>query len=129
MGCLWNLIVVFFGGCFWAENLVGKGGYSEVYRGELKDGEMVAVKKLTKATNEERREREFLTEIGTIGHVSHTNVSSLLGCCIDNGLYLLFPFSSRGSVASVLHGKLYKFLHFYIFEFYELHFYMIWSNY
>ncbi|KMT03310.1 hypothetical protein BVRB_8g198480 [Beta vulgaris subsp. vulgaris] len=90
---------------FSSENLVGKGGYSEVYRGELKDGEMVAVKKLTKATNEERREREFLTEIGTIGHVSHTNVSSLLGCCIDNGLYLLFPFSSRGSVASVLHDQ------------------------
>lgn len=85
---------------------MGKGGYSEVYRGELKDGEMVAVKKLTRATNEEKREKEFLTEIGTIGHVFHPNVSSLLGCCIDNGLYLLFPFSPRGSVASVLHGKL-----------------------
>ncbi|KNA19784.1 hypothetical protein SOVF_058320 [Spinacia oleracea] len=90
---------------FSPDNLVGKGGYSEVYRGELKDGEMVAVKKLTRATNEEKREKEFLTEIGTIGHVFHPNVSSLLGCCIDNGLYLLFPFSPRGSVASVLHDQ------------------------
>lgn len=90
---------------FSSENLVGKGGYSEVYRGELNDGEMVAVKKLTRATNEEKREREFLTEIGTIGHVSHPNVSSLIGCCIDNGLYLLFPYSPKGSVASVLHDQ------------------------
>lgn len=84
---------------------MGKGGYAEVYRGELKNGEMVAVKKLTKASNEERREKEFLTEIGTIGHVSHPNVSSLLGCCIDNGLYLLFPFSPKGSVSSILHDQ------------------------
>ncbi|KAJ8444211.1 hypothetical protein Cgig2_028092 [Carnegiea gigantea] len=88
---------------FSSENLVGKGGHAEVYRGELSDGQMVAVKKLKKAANEERREREFLTEIGTIGHVFHPNVSSLLGCCIDNGLFLLFPLSPRGSVASLLH--------------------------
>lgn len=90
---------------FSSENLVGKGGHAEVYRGELSDGQMVAVKKLKKAANEERREREFLTEIGTIGHVSHPNVSSLLGCCIDNGLFLLFPLSPRGSVASLLHDQ------------------------
>ncbi|KAL2928891.1 hypothetical protein RDABS01_034302 [Bienertia sinuspersici] len=69
---------------FSSGNMVGKGGYSEVYKGELKNGEKVAVKKLTKASNEEKREREFLTEIGTIGHVYHPNVSSLLGCCIDH---------------------------------------------
>lgn len=90
---------------FSSENMVGKGGYAEVYRGEMSGGQMVAVKKLRKAANEERREREFLTEIGTIGHVSHPNVSSLLGCCIDNGLFLLFPFSPRGSVASILHDQ------------------------
>lgn len=88
-----------------SDNLVGKGGYAEVYRGTLEDGEAVAVKRLTKASTDERKEKEFLTEIGTIGHVCHPNVSSLLGCCIDNGLYLIFQFFSRGSVSSVLHGK------------------------
>ncbi|OMO51288.1 hypothetical protein COLO4_37739 [Corchorus olitorius] len=85
------------------ENLVGKGGYAEVYKGVLKDGEEIAVKRLTKASTDERKEKDFLTEIGTIGHVCHPNVLSLLGCCIDNGLYLIFQFSSRGSVASLLH--------------------------
>ncbi|KAL8152500.1 hypothetical protein V2J09_010260 [Rumex salicifolius] len=88
---------------FSSENLVGRGGYAEVYRGTLLNGNRVAVKKLTKASTDERREREFLTELGTIGHVSHPNVSSLSGCCIDNGLFLIFPLSSGGSVASRLH--------------------------
>ncbi|XVE71836.1 hypothetical protein DITRI_Ditri10aG0183500 [Diplodiscus trichospermus] len=88
---------------FSSENLVGKGGYAEVYKGLLKDGEEIAVKRLTKASTDERKEKDFLTEIGTIGHVCHPNVLALLGCCIDNGLYLIFQFSSRGSVASLLH--------------------------
>ncbi|KAL6331901.1 hypothetical protein AAG906_020249 [Vitis piasezkii] len=90
---------------FSSDNMVGKGGYAEVYRGTLEDGEAVAVKRLTKASTDERKEKEFLTEIGTIGHVCHPNVSSLLGCCIDNGLYLIFQFFSRGSVSSVLHDE------------------------
>ncbi|KAL0655062.1 hypothetical protein Bca4012_075646 [Brassica carinata] len=90
---------------FFAENLVGRSGFAEVYKGVLgKSGEEIAVKRITRGGREdERREKEFLMEIGTIGHVSHPNVLSLLGCCIDNGLYLVFIFSSRGSVASLLH--------------------------
>lgn len=84
--------------------MAGKGGYAEVYKGVLEDGQAIAVKMLTKASNDERKEKEFLTEIGTLGHVCHPNVTALLGCCIDNGLYLIFQFSSKGSVASVLHG-------------------------
>lgn len=90
---------------FSPENLVGKGGYAEVYRGMLEDGEEIAVKRLNRGSSEERKVKEFLTEIGTIGHVCHPNVLSLLGCCIDNGLYLIFQFSSRGSVASLVHDE------------------------
>ncbi|KAF9613865.1 hypothetical protein IFM89_012413 [Coptis chinensis] len=90
---------------FSTDNLVGRGGYAEVYRGVMKDGQVVAVKRLNRAADDERKETEFLTELGTIGHVHHPNVSSLLGCCIDNGLYLIFEFSLHGSVASVLHDE------------------------
>ncbi|KAI5675323.1 hypothetical protein M9H77_06273 [Catharanthus roseus] len=90
---------------FSPENMVGKGGYAEVYRGILEDGQAIAVKMLTKTSNDERKEKEFLTEIGTLGHVCHPNVTALLGCCIDNGLYLIFQFSSKGSVASLLHDE------------------------
>ncbi|KAK1420885.1 hypothetical protein QVD17_22833 [Tagetes erecta] len=90
---------------FCSENMVGKGGYAEVYKGVLEDGQAIAVKRLTQMSCDERKEKEFLTEIGTLGHVNHPNVSSLLGCCIDNGLYLIFQFSSKGSVASLLHDE------------------------
>ncbi|WVZ13132.1 hypothetical protein V8G54_017662 [Vigna mungo] len=90
---------------FSSENLVGKGGYAEVYKGTMNGGEEIAVKRLTRTSRDERKEKEFLTEIGTIGHVNHSNVLPLLGCCIDNGLYLVFELSSRGSVASLLHAK------------------------
>lgn len=86
-------------------NLVGKGGYAEVYKGRLKtSGEEIAVKRLTRISMDERKEKEFLNEIGTIGHVHHSNVLPLLGCCIDNGLYLVFELSTIGSVASLIHG-------------------------
>ena len=90
---------------FVLENMVGKGGYAEVYKGTLKNGEEIAVKRLTRASKDERKEKEFLTEIGTIGHVRHSNVLSLLGCCIDNGLYFVFELSTTGSVSSILHGN------------------------
>jgi len=89
---------------FHERNLVGRGGSSEVYRGELPDGRAVAVKRLLGASACERRERDFLAELGTVGHARHPNVCGLLGCCVDQDLYLVFDFSRRGSVAANLHG-------------------------
>jgi serine/threonine protein kinase len=86
--------------------MVGKGGYGEVYRGVLDDGRAVAVKRLAPtAAADEKKEKDFLTELGTVGHVRHPNVSALLGCCVDRGLHLVFDFSTRGSVSANLHGK------------------------
>ncbi|XP_051198838.1 probable receptor-like serine/threonine-protein kinase At5g57670 [Lolium perenne] len=89
---------------FRAGNLVGRGGSSEVYRGTLTDGRAVAVKRLLGAAACERRERDFLAELGTVGHARHPNVCPLLGCCVDRDLYLVFAFSARGSVSASLHG-------------------------
>ncbi|KAM1721187.1 hypothetical protein TB2_022312 [Malus domestica] len=88
-----------------ATNAFSSRGYAEVYRGVLENGEEIVVKRLTKVVTDERKEKEFLNEIGTIGHVCHSNVLSLVDCCIDNGLYLIFHFSSKGSVASLLHDE------------------------
>uniref|UniRef100_A0ACD5Z7B2 Uncharacterized protein n=1 Tax=Avena sativa TaxID=4498 RepID=A0ACD5Z7B2_AVESA len=90
---------------FRAGNLVGLGGSSEVYRGTLPDGRAVAVKRLLGAAACERRERDFLAELGTVGHATHPNVCPLLGCCVDRDLYLVFAFSARGSVSACLHGE------------------------
>lgn len=89
----------------YADNMVGQGGFSEVYRGDLSNGQVIAVKRLAKDNNDGNKEREFLIELGTIGHVSHPHTASLVGYCIENGLYLIFNFSENGNLASALHGE------------------------
>ncbi|KAK1269654.1 putative receptor-like serine/threonine-protein kinase [Acorus gramineus] len=90
---------------FHKDNLAGRGGYAEVYRGVLNDGRVIAVKRLMKASTDEQKEKEFLQELGTVGHVRHPNVSAFLGFCIEKEFHLVFQFSSLGSVASLLHDE------------------------
>ncbi|XP_010536938.1 PREDICTED: probable receptor-like serine/threonine-protein kinase At5g57670 [Tarenaya hassleriana] len=88
---------------FHEDNIVGVGGYSEVYRGDLSDGKRIAVKRLAKDNSDMNKEKEFLTELGIISHVSHPNTANLLGCCIERGLYLIFSLSENGNLYSALH--------------------------
>ncbi|WJX96685.1 hypothetical protein P8452_77854 [Trifolium repens] len=90
---------------FHQDNMVGRGGYSEVYKGVLCDGETIAVKRLAKDNNDPNKERDFLMELGVIGHVCHPNTATLLGYCIENGLYLIFNYSQNGNLSTALHGK------------------------
>ncbi|KAM5561367.1 receptor-like cytosolic serine/threonine-protein kinase RBK2 [Rosa sericea] len=85
------------------ENIIGKGGYSEVYRGTLKDGQLVAVKRLTNGTSDEKT-AGFLSELGIIAHVDHPNTAKLIGCCVEKGMHLVFQLSPLGSLGSLLHG-------------------------
>lgn len=86
-----------------AENLVGKGGYAKVFKGVLKNGQLIAVKKHSRADMAAEKERDFLIELGIVSHVSHTNVAKLLGICIESGLHLVFQFSTLGSLQQLLH--------------------------
>ncbi|KAM6579551.1 hypothetical protein CsatA_003325 [Cannabis sativa] len=87
------------------DNIVGRGGYSEVYRGDVCDGETIAVKRLAKDNKDAKKEKEFLMELGIIGHVCHPNTATLVGYCIENGLHLIFSFSQNGTLASALYGN------------------------
>ncbi|CAN1835902.1 Receptor-like cytosolic serine/threonine-protein kinase RBK1 [Linum perenne] len=87
------------------DNLIGKGGHAEVYRGQLSDGRVVAVKKIIKA--EEQDEdliADFLSELGIIAHINHPNAARLIGFSIDCGLHLVLEFLPYGSLANKLHG-------------------------
>uniref|UniRef100_A0A2N9EJB8 non-specific serine/threonine protein kinase n=1 Tax=Fagus sylvatica TaxID=28930 RepID=A0A2N9EJB8_FAGSY len=89
---------------FSSENLIGKGGYAEVYKGRLQDGQLVAVKRLTKGTADERTSG-FLSELGIIAHVDHPNTAKLIGCGIEGGMHIIFQLSPLGSLGSLLHGS------------------------
>ncbi|KAF9595889.1 hypothetical protein IFM89_005375, partial [Coptis chinensis] len=88
-----------------ADNIVGQGGYAVVYRGDLCDGRTIAVKRLEKDNTDENKQKEFLMEVGVLGHVCHPNTACLIGCCLENGLHLIFEFSPNGNLSSALHGK------------------------
>ncbi|CAA0821033.1 Protein kinase superfamily protein [Striga hermonthica] len=89
---------------FSPEKLIGKGGHAEVYKGLLPDGQIVAVKKITKEQkNDEDRVGDFLAELGIIAHIDHLNTAKLIGFSADSGLHLVLQFAPYGSLATVLH--------------------------
>ncbi|KAL0348735.1 UNVERIFIED_CONTAM: Receptor-like cytosolic serine/threonine-protein kinase RBK2 [Sesamum angustifolium] len=85
-------------------NLIGEGGYSEVYKGHLEDGQLVAVKRLIRGTQEEMT-ADYLSELGILVHVNHPNISSVIGYGVEGGMHLVLPLSANGSLSSVLKGK------------------------
>ncbi|KAJ8748421.1 hypothetical protein K2173_003058 [Erythroxylum novogranatense] len=85
-------------------NLIGKGGYAEVYRGYLQSGKLVAVKRLTRGTTDEKV-GDFLSEVGIMAHVTHRNTIKLIGYGIDGGMHIVLEYLPRGSLASLLYGS------------------------
>lgn len=89
--------------CFGTENLIGKGGYAEVYKGCLRNGQLVAIKKLMRGKPEEIT-ADFLSEIGIMAHVNHPNTAKLIGYGVEGGMHLVLELSPHGSLASLLYG-------------------------
>lgn len=86
------------------ENVIGKGGCNEVYRGILEDGKGIAVKILKSSSKEAMT--NFVHEINIISSLSHQNISPLLGVCVqDNELISVYNLSTTGSLEETLHGN------------------------
>ncbi|KAJ4792861.1 BRI1-associated receptor kinase [Rhynchospora pubera] len=90
---------------FSGKNILGKGGFGNVYRGQLPDGTLVAVKRL-KDGNAAGGEIQFQTEVEMISLAVHRNLLRLYGFCMTaTERLLVYPYMSNGSVASRLKGK------------------------
>ncbi|WMV20647.1 hypothetical protein MTR67_014032 [Solanum verrucosum] len=77
--------------------LLGTGGFGSVYKGSLGDGTLIAVKKLDKVLP--HGEREFITEVNTIGSMHHMNLVRLCGYCSEGTRRLLvYEFMKNGSL-------------------------------
>ncbi|XP_050288911.1 G-type lectin S-receptor-like serine/threonine-protein kinase At1g11330 [Quercus robur] len=66
---------------FHLSNKLGQGGFGPVYRGELSNGQEIAVKRLSKASGQGLQ--EFMNEVIVISKLQHRNLVRLLGCCVE----------------------------------------------
>ncbi|KAK9277215.1 hypothetical protein L1049_006754 [Liquidambar formosana] len=79
---------------------VGKGGFGDVYKGELADHRIVAVKCLKNVTG---GDAEFWAEVTIIARMHHLNLVRLWGFCAEKGQRILvYEYVPNGSLDKFL---------------------------
>ncbi|WOG86155.1 hypothetical protein DCAR_0205356 [Daucus carota subsp. sativus] len=87
--------------CFSENSKLGEGGFGCVYKGILKDGQEIAVKRLAKESRQ--RLREFKNEISCIAKLQHRNLVRLLGFCIEREeMLLIYEYMPNNSLNHLL---------------------------
>ncbi|XP_008808172.2 G-type lectin S-receptor-like serine/threonine-protein kinase At5g35370 [Phoenix dactylifera] len=82
---------------------IGSGGFGAVYKGQLPDKTLVAVKKINNIGVQGKR--EFCTEIAVIGNIHHVNLVRLRGFCAQGSRRLLvYEYMNRSSLDRSLFG-------------------------
>jgi|UniRef100_Q9ASQ6-3 serine/threonine protein kinase len=85
-------------------NKLGEGGFGSVFKGELSDGTIIAVKQLSSKSSQGNR--EFVNEIGMISGLNHPNLVKLYGCCVERDqLLLVYEYMENNSLALALFGQ------------------------
>ncbi|CAL5206569.1 unnamed protein product [Lathyrus oleraceus] len=76
---------------------LGEGGYGSVYKGQLRNGHLVAIKML--GGKSRANGQEFINEVATIGTIHHVNVVHLIGFCVEKSKRaLVYEFMPNGSL-------------------------------
>nr|XP_023890719.1 G-type lectin S-receptor-like serine/threonine-protein kinase At2g19130 [Quercus suber]POF21713.1 g-type lectin s-receptor-like serine/threonine-protein kinase [Quercus suber] len=79
---------------------LGGGGFGSVFKGILPDSTIIAVKKLESIS---QGEKQFRTEVSTIGTIQHVNLVRLRGFCSEGTKKLLvYDYMPNGSLDSHL---------------------------
>ncbi|KAL9149511.1 hypothetical protein ABFS82_12G114000 [Erythranthe guttata] len=88
------------------EYLLGKGGFGRVYKGTLKSGEVVAIKKMELPSFKAAQgEREFRVEVDILSRLDHPNLVNLIGYCADGKQrFLVYEYMHKGNLQDHLNG-------------------------
>ncbi|XP_044493019.1 receptor protein kinase TMK1-like isoform X2 [Mangifera indica] len=85
---------------FSEENILGKGGFGTVYKGELHDGTKIAVKRMESGILSDKGLAEFKSEIAVLTKVRHRHLVALLGYCLDgNERLLVYEYMPQGTLS------------------------------
>ncbi|VVB01726.1 unnamed protein product [Arabis nemorensis] len=95
---------------FSSNSVIGHGGSSCVYRGQLKDGKTAAIKRLN-APKGNDTDTLFSTEVELLSRLHHYHVVPLIGYCSEfHGKHaerlLVFEYMSYGNLRDCLDGEL-----------------------
>ncbi|AED96098.1 putative protein kinase RLK-Pelle-LRR-IV family [Arabidopsis thaliana] len=88
-------------------NLLGRSNFSATYKGILRDGSAVAIKRFSK-TSCKSEEPEFLKGLNMLASLKHENLSKLRGFCCSRGrgeCFLIYDFAPNGNLLSYLDLK------------------------
>lgn len=88
---------------FSKENLLGTGGFGEVFKGTLEDGTIIAVKRAKPGNT--KGVDQVLNEVRILCQVNHRSLVRLLGCCVElEQPLLIYEYISNGTLFEHLHG-------------------------
>ncbi|KAL4366316.1 hypothetical protein GQ457_05G004280 [Hibiscus cannabinus] len=86
---------------FHKNNIIGSGRTGTMYMGVLPDGTSLMIKRLQ---NSQHSDKEFSSEMATLGSVKHRNLVPLLGFCVAKRERLLvYRFMANGTLHDSLH--------------------------
>ncbi|XP_030944977.1 G-type lectin S-receptor-like serine/threonine-protein kinase RKS1 [Quercus lobata] len=78
-------------------NKLGQGGFGSVFKGQLSNGQQVAVKRLSNSSGQGIE--EFKNEVMLIAKLQHRNLVKLFGCCIQGEeKMLIYEYMSNKSL-------------------------------
>lgn len=85
-------------------NYLAQGGYGFVYRGNLPEGQLVAVKQHKISSSQ--GDQEFCAEVEALSCAQHRNLVTLIGYCVENQKRLLvYEYVCNGSLDTHLSGE------------------------
>ncbi|XP_020534864.1 inactive protein kinase SELMODRAFT_444075 isoform X2 [Jatropha curcas] len=85
-------------------NFLAEGGFGNVYRGVLRDGQVIAVKLLKSGGSQ--ADADFCREVKVLSCAQHRNVVLLIGFCIDGKKRILvYEYICNRSLDFHLHGN------------------------